>query len=85
MAYAGLGAILVSALLTAVYMMTVVVRAFFPGKDFDAGTVEDAEDPNWMMLLPLGIVGAVIFYLGFHSGPLMEVLENIAGTVGKML
>ena len=85
MAYAGLGAILVSALLTAVYMMTVVVRAFFPGKDFDAGTVEGAEDPNWMMLLPLGIVGAVIFYLGFHSGPLMEVLENIAGTVGKML
>ena len=34
-AYFGIACLLISALLTAIYMLTIVVRAFFPGKDFD--------------------------------------------------
>ena len=35
LAWIGVGCLLVSALLTAIYMMTIVVRGFFPEKGFD--------------------------------------------------
>lgn len=77
LAYAGLAALLVSALLTAIYMLNIVVRAFFPGKEFDDSSLEGVKDPGWKMLLPLGIFAAVILYLGLHSGPVMGMLEEI--------
>ena len=43
LALAGVAAILISALLTAIYMLTIVVRAFFPGKDFDHTAIEDGQ------------------------------------------
>ncbi len=77
LAYAGVGALLVSALLTAIYMLSIVVRAFFPGKEFDYSKVKDVEDPNWMMLLLMGTAVLFMIFLGLHSGPLTEVLEQI--------
>lgn len=81
LAYAGLGAILISALLTAIYMLTIVVRAFFPGKAFDYGTVADAEDPNWMMLLPLVVFVIVMFLIGLHPQFLNDALEQVVTAV----
>lgn len=52
-AYFGIACLLISALLTAIYMLTIVVRAFFPGKDFDDSSIKEFKDPNWKMLLPL--------------------------------
>ncbi len=78
LAYAGVAALLVSALLTAIYMLTIVVRAFCPGKDFDYGAISDVEDPNWMMLVPLAVFAAVMFVFGLHSGPVTELLWEIA-------
>lgn len=81
LAYAGLGAILISALLTAIYMLTIVVRAFFPGKDFDYGTIADIKDPNWMMLLPLCVFVIVMFIIGIHPQFLTEAVEQVAAAV----
>ncbi len=78
LAYAGVAALLVSALLTALYMMTISVRAFFPGKDFDYNTIKDVEDPNWMMLLPLVIFVVAMFFFGLHSGPVVRAVESVA-------
>ncbi len=78
LAYVGIGAILVSALLTAIYMLTIVVRAFFPGKDFDYGTLQDVKDANWMMLLPLCIFVLVIVFLGMHSQGMIDALTGVA-------
>ncbi len=78
LAYAGIAALLISALLTAIYMMSISIRAFFPGKDFDYSTIEDVEDPNWMMLLPLVIFVAAMFFFGLHSAPVIRALESIA-------
>lgn len=78
LAYVGIGALLVSALLTAIYMMTIVVRAFFPGRDFDYSKISDVEDPNWMMILPLVIFVIAMFYFGLHSQPVVTALEGIA-------
>lgn len=78
LAYVGIAALLVSALLTAIYMMTISVRAFFPGKNFDYSAVKDAQDPGWMMLLPLTLFVIAMFYFGLHSGPVIQALESIA-------
>ena len=53
LAYVGVGGLLISALLTAIYMLSIVVRAFVPGKDFDESKVAEFKDPNALMLIPL--------------------------------
>lgn len=77
LAYIGVGAILLSALLTAVYMMSIVVRAFFPGKDFDYSAIADVEDPNWVMILPLLIFVLVMFLIGLHPQWMMDALAQV--------
>nr|WP_297863967.1 proton-conducting transporter membrane subunit [uncultured Acetatifactor sp.] len=84
LAYVGVAGLLVSALLTAVYMLTIVIRFFFPGKDFDSRTLEDVEDAGWMMLAPIGMAAAAMICLGLHFGPVLEVLERIAGELGTL-
>ena len=78
LAYVGVGALLVSAILTAIYMLTIVIRAFFPKQDFDYGTIRDVEDPNWIMLLPLSLFVVGMVVLGLHPQPLIEIFEAIA-------
>lgn len=78
LAYVGLGAILISALLTAIYMLTIVVRAFFPGRDFDDKTIADAQDPNWMMIVPLAVFVIVMFAIGLHPQWLMDIVADVA-------
>lgn len=79
--YVGVAGLLASALLTALYMMTVTIRAFCPGKDFDYETISDVEDPNWLMILPLVlfVIGMVI--LGLFPSPVLHALEAVAAAV----
>lgn len=79
--YVGVAGLLISALLTALYMMTITVRAFAPGKDFDYETISEVEDPNWLMILPLAlfVVGMVVF--GLFPSPVLRALEAVAAAV----
>ena len=78
MAYFGIGALLISALLTAIYMLTIVIRAYFPAKDFEYDTIADVKDPNWMMLLPLAVFAVMIVGFGLCSAPVTELLTAVA-------
>ncbi len=77
-AYFGIVCLLISALLTAIYMLSIVVRAFFPGKDFDYGTLKGVKDPNWQMLVPLFVFTLFIILFGICSEPLTGFLSNVA-------
>ncbi len=77
-AYSGIACLLVSALLTAVYMLSIVVRAFFPGNDFDYDKLKDVKDPNWKMLLPLFVFTFFIVAFGLHSQPLVDFFADVA-------
>lgn len=78
-AYAAVAVLLYSALMTAIYMLTVVVRAWFPDQGTDAGcSNEKITDPGWEMKVPLGIFAVAVLILGWYSEPLMEVLRAIA-------
>lgn len=78
LAYFGIGTLLISAFLTAVYMFSIIMRAFYPPADFDYNTIKDAKDPNWMMLLPLFIFVIAIFAFGLFSSPIVHIFEEIA-------
>lgn len=78
LAYVGIGALLISALLTAIYMLTIVMRAFFPGKDFDYEKVADCKDPNWYMILPLSVFVVAMVFFGVYSQPIVDLFTNIA-------
>ena len=82
LAYVGVAALLISALLTAIYMLSIVVRAFFPGKDFDYDSIGKVEDPNWMMMVPLIIFVIFMFCFGLHSGPVIELLKEWIVSIG---
>lgn len=77
-AYVGIAGLLISALLTAIYMLTIVVRAFLPGADFDYAKVERFSDPNWKMIVPLSIFAIVTIIFGVYSGPFVSFFEKVA-------
>lgn len=81
LALVGVIALLVSALLTAIYMLSISFRAFLPGKDFDEGIINGVKDPNWMMIVPLVVFVVMMLIFGLHSGPLVDIFAGIAAEV----
>ena len=80
LAYVGVAGLLLSALLTAIYMLGVVSRAFFPSRRDTA--LETAADPGWQMCLPMLICAAATIVLGICSQPLVDFFLAItSGTL----
>lgn len=77
-AYVGIVVLLISSLLTAMYLFSVVIKAYFPGPGFDASSIEQVEDPNAYMKVPMILICIVIVVLGMFSTPLVSYLEQIA-------
>lgn len=81
LAYFGTGCLFISALLTAIYMMSIVIRAFFPGREFDPATVEGVKDPGWKMCFPLVCFALAVIAIGLCSSPLLAFLQDVAAGV----
>lgn len=73
MSYFGIAGLLISALLTAIYMLQVVIRAYFPEKGFSYESVEKYHDPGWKMLLPFIIFIIAMVVFGLHPQPIIEL------------
>jgi len=78
--WAGPCVLLVSAVLTAGYLLPITIRGFFPGADFNYGTLVKAE-PSWLMTLPLIILAAAAVLLGMFPGTLSGFLQTIIDAV----
>ena len=67
--------LLLSALLTAGYLLPVTMNGFFPGKDSgqDAG-----KEPSMLMLAPLGILAFLAIILGVLPNPLINYMSQLA-------
>ena len=72
--------LLVSALLTAGYLLPICINAFLPGRDFEPASSEKKE-PSWLMLLPLFILSAFSLILGIWPSALTGILADIASAV----
>ena len=78
MAIVGIVCLLISALLTAIYMMSIVMRAFFPSSDFKGDAIAKVTDPGWKMYVPLIICALGNLALGLLSQPLVQFFMDIA-------
>ena len=75
LAYGGVACLLVSALLTAIYMLSIARRAFFPNETEMDGTVTD---PGWKMCLPMLVCAAFTVLLGFCAEPMIAFFRDVA-------
>lgn len=77
--------LLVSALLTAGYLLPVMLQGFFPGQDFDESELKDRklidQEPSGLMLVPIAILAAASLLLGCFPAGLIGLLETIAASV----
>jgi len=75
-AYIGMGALILSALLTALYLFTFIVPAFFPQKE-KLSLCEGAEDPNKLMCVPLIAFVVLSLLMTVFSGPLCDLIAGL--------
>ena len=79
MTYIGIVALILSALLTALYIFQIVIRAYFPrNKEYPEGYYEHVQDPNLYMTGTLIVLAVVSVIIGFYPEPLIEILRNVA-------
>ena len=76
----GPAALLVSALLTAAYLLPLALRGFFPGKAQEGQAAAPCE-PGPLMCWPLIVLAALCLLLGMFPTPLIEFARAIAAAV----
>lgn len=69
--------LLLSAMLTAGYLLPISIQAFFPGQDFDYKNIEKKE-PSLCMTVPLILYTAAAVLFGMFPEPFINFLQNIA-------
>ncbi|MBR6185220.1 MAG: proton-conducting membrane transporter [Clostridia bacterium] len=74
----GPAVLLISAVLTASYLFTLVIRGCFPGEDHKP---EPSCEAGVRMLLPMAVYALLIVGLGVFSGGLISYLETLAQTL----
>lgn len=72
--------LLVSALLTAGYLLPITIRGFLPGADYDYEGLQKKE-PSGVMVIPLFILAGLSVLLGVFPNPLIHYLNEIIGTL----
>ena len=71
--------LLISALLTAGYLLPITVSGFFPGKD--AVLPERNDEGGWAMVAPIWILAGLTLILGLCAGQLVPILESLAASL----
>lgn len=70
-------ALLISAILTAAYLLTLVIRGCFPGENNQLADEPKCE-AGWKMLVPMGVYAALIVGLGIFSGGMINYIQKLA-------
>lgn len=72
--------LLISALLTAGYLLPITIQGFLPGADYEYHNLKKKE-PVKMMVIPLVILALAAVLLGVFPTPLTDFISNIVNTV----
>lgn len=68
--------LLASALLTAAYLIPIIVAAFFPGEEYQTTGVH--KDPPASMLIPIVFLTAIVAFLGLFPNLVLNFIKEIA-------
>lgn len=74
--------LLLSAMLTAGYLLPISIKAFFPGNEYDYGRLEKKE-PCLLMTVPMVLFTAAAVLFGMFPAPLLERLLELASGLVK--
>jgi multicomponent Na+:H+ antiporter subunit D len=78
-AYIGILALIISAVLTALYIFYIIVRAYFPRKkEYPEGYYDHVSDPNYYMTVPLVVLTIITVVIGLFPSNLLSILEKVA-------
>ncbi|NCC16142.1 MAG: proton-conducting membrane transporter [Clostridia bacterium] len=78
-AYIGIVALVISAVLTALYIFYIIVRVYFPRKrEYPGGYYAHVSDPNLYMTAPLVVLTVITLIIGLFPSNLLGVLEKVA-------
>ena len=72
--------LLVSALLTAGYLLSIVIDGFFPGPEFDYKHLEK-KDPTSQMLIPIMLLAAFAVLLGVFPNSFVDYMGDLVQLV----
>ena len=72
--------LLISALLTAGYLLPITIKGFLPGADYDYDSLKKKE-PVKMMVIPLVVLAALAILLGVFPNPLTDFISEIVNSV----
>lgn len=72
--------LIISALLTAAYLLSVTINGFLPGNDFDYATLENKE-PGKLMTVPMMVLAAGVVLCGVLAQPLTQVIATAAAAI----
>lgn len=72
----GVAVLMISALLTAGYLMSIVVNAFMPGKEAAYASLPKKE-PNGLMIVPLVLLSVAVVGFGMMPTPLVDFIGGI--------
>ena len=72
--------LLVSALLTAGYLLPVSINGFFPGNDYDYASLENKEAGR-LMTVPMIVLAVGVVFTGILAKPLMQAIAAAAASV----
>lgn len=76
--WVGAAALIVSALLTALYMMTIIFSVYIPRVKHPS-ELHQNQDPNWMMKGPLVALAVLCVCISLFSQPLLELVAHLIG------
>lgn len=74
----GPAVLLLSALLTAGYLLPITVKGFFPGKDFDYDHLEKNE-PSKFMVIPVLVLTVLATVIGMFPAPVLAFFTDMIG------
>ena len=73
----GIVALLLSALLTAAYLLPMGIRAFILPDEASPAFTDKDRDPGLRMLVPFAVLVLAMLLLGFRASPLVSALESL--------
>lgn len=70
--------LLLSMLLTAGYLLQIILPAYFPGNDFDPKTLPGREDPSGAVLFPILTLTFLSVILGLNASLVIDAVKSLA-------
>lgn len=78
----GVVALLISALLTACYVLTIVIRAYFKKPcEYNLVNYEKAKDCNYKFIVPIATFAVLSLLLGIFANPILNLISNLLGGI----